>query len=84
MLHGNLEDLDSLRKGAADSDGMSHRAFNHDFSQMEKNVVDERKAITAMAEVLLGSDRPFVVTSAAAMVANVNGKPSTDAPRPLG
>jgi nucleoside-diphosphate-sugar epimerase len=78
VLHGNLEDLDSLRKGAADSDGVIHLAFNHDFSQFEKNTDDERKAIAAIGEVLLGSDRPFVVTSGTAMAANVDGKPSTE------
>jgi nucleoside-diphosphate-sugar epimerase len=78
VLHGNLEDLDSLRKGAAGLDGVIHLAFNHDFSQFEKNAADERKAITAIAEVLLGSERPFVVTSGTAMAANVDGKPSTE------
>jgi nucleoside-diphosphate-sugar epimerase len=77
-LHGDLEDLDSLRRGAAASEGVIHLAFNHDFSQMEKNAADERKAIAAMAEVVLGSDRPFVVTSGTAMAANVDGKPSTE------
>jgi nucleoside-diphosphate-sugar epimerase len=78
VLHGNIEDLDSLRKGAADSDGVIHLAFNHDFSQFEKNAADERKAIAALGEVLVGSDRPFVVTSGTAMAANVDGKPSTE------
>lgn len=78
VLHGTLEDLDSLRKGAADSDGVIHLAFSHDFSQFEKNAADERKAITALGEVLEGSDRPFVVTSGTAMAANVDGKPSTE------
>ena len=78
VLHGNIEDLNSLRKGAADSDGVIHLAFNHDFSQFEKNAADERKAIAALGEVLLGSDRPFVVTSGTAMAANVDGKPSTE------
>lgn len=78
VLHGNIEDLDSLRKGAADSDGVIHLAFNHDFSQFEKNAADERKAIAALGEVLLGSNRPFVVTSGTAMAANVDGKPSTE------
>jgi nucleoside-diphosphate-sugar epimerase len=78
VLHGNIEDLDSLRKGADDSDGVIHLAFNHDFSQFEKNAADDRKAITAMGEVLLGSDRPFVVTSGTAIAANVDGKPSTE------
>lgn len=77
-LHGDLEDLDSLRSGAAKSEGVIHLAFNHDFSQMEKNCEYDRNAITAMGEVLLGSDRPFVVTSGTAMAANVDGKPSTE------
>jgi nucleoside-diphosphate-sugar epimerase len=78
VLHGNIEDLDSLRKGADNSDGVIHLAFNHDFSQFEKNAADDRKAITAMGEVLLGSDRPFVITSVMAIAPNVDGKPSTE------
>src|ERR1700684_79594 len=61
VLHGNIEDLDSLRKGAADSDGVIHLAFNHDFSQFQTNCENDRQAIAAMGEVLLGSKRPFVV-----------------------
>jgi nucleoside-diphosphate-sugar epimerase len=76
--YGNLEDLDSLRQGAAKTDGIIHLAFNHDFSQFQKICDDDRKAIVAMGEVLLGSKRPFVVTSATAMAANVNGKPATE------
>ncbi len=78
VLHGNIEDLDSLRRGAAGSDGTIHLAFNHDFSQFEKNVENDRKAIEAIGEVLLGSGRPFVVTSGTAIAANVDGKPSTE------
>lgn len=77
-LHGNIEDLDSLRKGAAQADGVIHLAFNHDFSRFEKNCEDDRKAIQALGEVLLGSNRPLVVTSGTAMAANVDGKPSTE------
>jgi nucleoside-diphosphate-sugar epimerase len=78
VLHGNLEDLDSLRRGAADAEGVIHLAFNHDFSQYQKNAEDDRKAIEAMGEVLVGSKRPFVVTSGTAIAANVDGKPSTE------
>jgi nucleoside-diphosphate-sugar epimerase len=77
-LPGNLEDLDSLRKGAADSDGVIHLAFNHDFSKLEQNALDERNAIGAIGEVLVGSKRPFVVTSGTAMAANVDGSPSAE------
>jgi nucleoside-diphosphate-sugar epimerase len=77
-LPGNLEDLDSLRKGAADSEGVIHLAFNHDFSKLEQNALDERNAIGAIGEVLAGSKRPFVVTSGTAMAANVDGRPSAE------
>lgn len=78
VLHGNLEDLDSLRRGAADADGIIHLAFNHDFSQFEKNAADERAAINAMGEAILGTKKPFVVTSGTALAENVNGAPSTE------
>ncbi len=78
VKHGNLEDLQSLREGAADADGVIHLAFNHDFSQFEKNAEDDRKAIEAIGEVLTGSNRPFVVTSGTAIAASVDGKPSTE------
>src|ERR1700689_3749701 len=78
VKHGNIEELDSLRDGAAKSDGVIHLAFNHDFSQFQKNCENDRKAIEAIGEVLLGSNRPFVITSGTAIAANVDGKPSTE------
>ena len=78
VLHGNIEDLDSLRVGAAKTDGVIHLAFNHDFSQFQKNCDDDRKAIEAIGEVLLGSNRPFVVTSGTAIANSVEGQPSTE------
>jgi nucleoside-diphosphate-sugar epimerase len=78
VLHGNIEDLESLREGASKTDGVIHLAFNHDFSQFQKNADDDRKAIKAIGEVLMGSNRPFVITSGTAIAANVDGKPSTE------
>jgi nucleoside-diphosphate-sugar epimerase len=78
VLHGNIEDLDSLHEGASRTDGVIHLAFNHDFSQFEKNVDNDHKAILAIGEVLMGSNRPFVVTSGTGIAANVDGKPSTE------
>lgn len=78
VLHGNTEDLESLREGAARTDGIIHLAFNHDFSQFQKNCDDDGNAIKAMGEVLLGSNRPFVITSGTAISANADGKPSTE------
>jgi nucleoside-diphosphate-sugar epimerase len=78
VKHGNIEDLDSLRQGAADSDGVIHLAFNHDFSQFQTNCDNDRKAILAIGEVLQGSECPFVITSGTAIATNVDGRPSTE------
>lgn len=75
---GKIEDLDSLRDGASRADGVIHLAFNHDFSQFQKNCDDNTKAIEAIGEVLLGSNRAFVVSSGTAMANSGDGKPATE------
>ena len=64
---GDLDDLDSVRRGAELSDGVIHTAFNHDFSKFLENCAADERVIDAIGTVLAGSDRLFVITSGTGM-----------------
>ncbi len=66
---GTLEDLDSLKRGAAAAEGVIHCAFIHDFSRFAENGQVDKRAIEAMGEVMAGTGKPLIVTSGTAMLA---------------
>lgn len=79
---GTVGDLDSLRRGAADADGVIHTAFNHDFSKFAENCEEDRRAIETLGQVLEGSQRPLLVTSGLALVAEGRLAIESDVPSP--
>jgi nucleoside-diphosphate-sugar epimerase len=65
---GSLDDLESLRSGAAAADGVIHTAFIHDFNNYAPAAEADRRAIETIGNALAGSDRAFVVTSGTLLV----------------
>ncbi len=83
---GSLDDLDSLRQGAAASDGVIHLAFIHDFTAYAAASETDRQAIEALGSALAGSDRPLIVTAGLAgfktdRPATENDLPDAGSPR---
>ncbi|PTR34359.1 nucleoside-diphosphate-sugar epimerase [Luteibacter sp. OK325] len=68
-----LEDLDSIRAGAAKADAVIHTAFDHDFANFAANCEKDRRVIEALGSVFKGSDRPLLITSGTGMGGNRSG-----------
>jgi nucleoside-diphosphate-sugar epimerase len=66
---GSLDDMESLRNGAATADAVIHAGFNHDFANYEAAAEMDRLAIETIGSALAGSERPFIVTAGTALVA---------------
>ena len=75
VLRGDLDDLGSLKEGAAAADGVVHLGYDHDFSRMAEAAQTDLAAITAMAEVT-DSGAPFMIASGVAGL--TTGRPATE------
>ncbi len=83
VLRGHVEDLESLRRGAAAADAVLHLAFIHDFSKYQENCEIDRRAIEALGAALAGSDKFLVVTSGTGVASSGPGHTSTESDPPL-
>jgi nucleoside-diphosphate-sugar epimerase len=61
---GSLDDLESIRSGAAAAEGVIHIAFIMNFLNYGPAAEADRHAIETLGDALAGSDRPLIVTSA--------------------
>lgn len=78
-IRGALADLEVLRTGAAQADGVIHLAFAHDFSSSDAlslAVAQESAALGVLGQALVGSNRPLVTVSGTPLTP---GRPSTEA-----
>ncbi|MGI4849673.1 MAG: SDR family oxidoreductase [Janthinobacterium lividum] len=64
---GDIEDLESVRRGAAECDGVIHTAFDHNFENFVANCEKDRRVILALGDALKGTASPLVITSGTAM-----------------
>jgi nucleoside-diphosphate-sugar epimerase len=72
VRRGDLDDLDGLRAGAAEADGVIHLAFKHEAMRtgdFMAAVSADLAAIQAIGETLVGTDKAFVTTGGTLMLA---------------
>jgi nucleoside-diphosphate-sugar epimerase len=73
---GDLDDLDSIRAGTADADGVVHLANKHDWADPAGTARAERGAVETMLGALAGTDRPIIVANGLSGL--VTGRPATE------
>lgn len=79
VLRGDLDDLDSVRRGSSAAEAVLHLANKHDWTNPAESNRAERAAVQTIADALAGSDRPFLFAAGVAGLAQ--GRPSVETDR---
>lgn len=77
VVRGDLTRPETLAAPAAQSDAVIHLAFDHDFSKFADNCANEARAIAALGDALVGTQKLLIVTSGVGMV-RAHGRASTE------
>jgi nucleoside-diphosphate-sugar epimerase len=79
VLRGEISDLDALRAGVAQADGVVSLAFSPHYGSAEglaAAIAEESAALATLGDALIGSDRPIVTVSGTPWIP---GRASTEA-----
>lgn len=79
---GSLDDPSGLIEVVANSDGVIHLGYNHDFSQMQAAADTDRSVVEAIGTTLKHSDRPFIVAGGVIGIAPGRIATENDQPDP--
>lgn len=63
-VSGDLNNIEVLRKAAAESDAVIHLGFIHDFNDFANSLKTDVAAIKAIGDAIAGTNKPFIGTGA--------------------
>ena len=76
VRRGDLDDLDSIKTGAAEAEAVIHLANKHDFAHPAVSNAAERAAVQTIGDALIDTGRPFLLAAGTAGLAQ--GRPATE------
>ncbi|WP_367331354.1 SDR family oxidoreductase [Sphingobacterium multivorum] len=65
--YGDLADFEQLKLGAKAADAVIHLGFVHDFGRFQEMCELDKEVIEAIGDALVGTDKPFIITSGTAL-----------------
>lgn len=83
VIRGDLENLEALKRGSKESDGVIHLGFIHDFANYSHCCKIDGIATDAIISELEGTNKPFVSAAVFSGVLNGTGKIIYETDKPV-